>query len=314
MRRQHPIAMLVYQQLYPTPTSADPPDFPQHLIRHLITEVRIETQRFYGGLDTIEAKYPGLNYSHPPHRKRLANFQHHARLFRAFDDLQLTPTEISDLCKWEGTLWARQRYERDEGIKVMDTTGNDIRSWHSPVTTKRKRMSVSKRPAPAIKVKTDIQVEIVDAFNRADAFGRIHAQRATARQMPTTVALPLPTSLPLSMMSPVRTAPARFVPMSMPSLRDTDMMDVEESSAPSTAPSSSATSAADSGSDTDIETPDEDIVHRLNTAARDLSPGSNMASDPAFDAYMKEDTEGAALRRASISSPTQLSHAYRYHQ
>jgi hypothetical protein len=158
----------VYHHLYPHPGPQDPPDFSQYLIRHLITEVRIETQRFYGGLDTIEAKYPGLNYSHPPHRKRLARFQNHARLFRAFDELGLTGHEISELCKWEGTLWARQRYERDEGIKVIDTTGNEIK----PYVEKRIEFVNRRRPREIprtrevsrprdITVQTDIAVEIM---------------------------------------------------------------------------------------------------------------------------------------------------------
>jgi hypothetical protein len=129
MRRQYSTPHLVYSYLFPCPTPSDPPDFQQHLIRNLITEVRIETHRFYGGLETIEAKYPGLNYAHTPHRRRLARFPHHARLFEAFDALGLTPYEIGELCKWEGTLWARQRYERDEGVKVEDTTGNEIKPW-----------------------------------------------------------------------------------------------------------------------------------------------------------------------------------------
>jgi hypothetical protein len=129
MRRQYRTHDLVYNQLFPSPTASDPPDFHQHLIRNLITEVRIETHRFYGGLETIEAKYPGLNYAYAPHRKRLARFPHHARLFDAFDALGLTSYEIGELCKWEGTLWARQRYERDEGVKVTDTTGNEIKPW-----------------------------------------------------------------------------------------------------------------------------------------------------------------------------------------
>lgn len=144
MRRQRNIASLVYQHLYPHPGPQDPPDFSQFLIRHLITEVRIETQRFYGGLDTIEAKYPGLNYSHPPHRKRLSRFSNHARLFTAFDDLGLTAHEISELCKWEGTLWARQRYERDERIKVTDTTANEIRRYEE------KRPELLNRKSPRV--------------------------------------------------------------------------------------------------------------------------------------------------------------------
>jgi hypothetical protein len=165
MRRQYSVAALVYSQIFPNPSPSDPPDFSAHLIRNLITEVRIETQRFYGGLDTIEAKYPGLNYSHNPHRKRLSRFPHHARLFRAFDDLGLTPYEIGQLCKWEGTLWARQRYERDEGVVVRDTAGDEIRPWVDRRVLKggRKRNPVSS--GSGIKVKTDIEVEIVEVSN-----------------------------------------------------------------------------------------------------------------------------------------------------
>lgn len=46
--------------------------------------------------------------------------------------MRLTESEIASLCRWEGTLWARQRYERDEGIKVLDTTGDDIQPWVPP--------------------------------------------------------------------------------------------------------------------------------------------------------------------------------------
>lgn len=265
MRRQHSIAALVYHHLYPNPTPADPPDFPQHLIRHLITEVRIETQRFYGGLDTIEAKYPGLNYSYPPHRKRLSNFPHHARLFRAFDDLQLTPTEISDLCKWEGTLWARQRYERDEGIKVIDTTGNDVRPY---VERRRTRPSSSrKRTATghSIKVKTDIQVEIEDV------------RLATSRRIPTRVATP-----PLSALPTTRSLP-----------HDDDIMEiVADSSVPSTRQSSEAASVADDGSETDLESVSVVVNHHLPSA-------SSMLVDPTYDAYVKEEGENV-VRRASI--------------
>ncbi|KAF2401606.1 hypothetical protein EJ06DRAFT_455432, partial [Trichodelitschia bisporula] len=129
MRRETSIPATVYKALFPHPTPTDPPDFSAHLAKNLVAEVRIETQRFYGGLETVEARYPGLNYSHPPHRKRLARFPHHARLFAAFDTLGLTEHEIAQLCRWEGTLWARQRYERDEGITVADTTGTEIKPW-----------------------------------------------------------------------------------------------------------------------------------------------------------------------------------------
>ncbi|KAK8154241.1 hypothetical protein BC567DRAFT_258571 [Phyllosticta citribraziliensis] len=155
MHRKQPISVLVYHHLFPHPRPEDPSSFSAHLSKNLVGEVRIETATFYGSLDTIEARYPGLNYSHGPHRKRLARFPHHARLFRAFDDLRLTESEIASLCRWEGTLWARQRYERDEGIKVLDTTGNEIGPWQGQPRRNARKNS-------EIKVKTDIEVEIED--------------------------------------------------------------------------------------------------------------------------------------------------------
>jgi hypothetical protein len=89
--------------------------------------VRIETNAFYGPLDCIEAQYPGLDYAYAPHRLRLGRFPWHRRLFRAFDELKLTEEEISEICCWEGTKSARQRYELEEGITVRDTTGDTTR-------------------------------------------------------------------------------------------------------------------------------------------------------------------------------------------
>jgi hypothetical protein len=153
MHRKNPISVLVYNALFPTPAPTDPPSFSAHLSKNLVGEVRIETANFYGSLDTIEARYPGLNYAFTPHRKRLGRFPHHRRLFDAFDRLGLTEAEIQGFCRWEGTLWARERYERDEGDKVVDTTGKEIGAWvdrrHAPRCTPR-----------TINVKTDIEVEI----------------------------------------------------------------------------------------------------------------------------------------------------------
>ncbi len=123
------IAPLVYHHLFPNPKPSDPTTFAAHISRNLVPEVRVETATFYGALDCIEAQYPGLDYSKPAHRMRLGRFQHHRLLFKAFDELRLTENEIASLCRWEGTLWARQRYERDEGIKVQDTTGDEIPTW-----------------------------------------------------------------------------------------------------------------------------------------------------------------------------------------
>lgn len=126
------VAPLVYRHLFPAPKPNDPTSFAAHISRNLVPEVRVETATFYGALDCIEAQYPGLDYSKPAHRMRLGRFQWHRLLFKAFDDLRLTESEIASLCRWEGTLWARQRYERDEGIKVQDTTGDDIQPWVPP--------------------------------------------------------------------------------------------------------------------------------------------------------------------------------------
>ncbi|KAF2820740.1 hypothetical protein CC86DRAFT_250121, partial [Ophiobolus disseminans] len=151
MHRKNPISVLVYNTLFPQPSPTDPPSFSAHLSKNLVGEVRIETANFYGSLDTIEARYPGLNYAFAPHRKRLGRFPHHRRLFDAFDRLGLTEAEIQGFCRWEGTLWARERYERDEGVRVVDTTGVEISAW-----VDRRRFPASSR----IKVKTDIEVEI----------------------------------------------------------------------------------------------------------------------------------------------------------
>ncbi|KAF2470945.1 uncharacterized protein BDR25DRAFT_28406 [Lindgomyces ingoldianus] len=154
MHRKHQISALVYSMLYPSPSPTDPPNFAQHLAKFLVGEVRIETATFYGSLDTIEARYPGLNYAHAPHRKRLGRFPHHKKLFEAFDKLGLTESEIQGFCRWEGTLWARERYERDEGVHVRDTTGMEIGEW---VDRRKHRISARNK---SINVKTDIEVEI----------------------------------------------------------------------------------------------------------------------------------------------------------
>lgn len=162
MHRKTPISVLVYNTLFPTPSPSDPPSFSAHLTKNLVGEVRIETATFYGSLDTIEARYPGLNYAHAPHRKRLGRFPHHYKLFEAFDKLGLTESEILGFCRWEGTLWARERYERDEGVKVRDTTAMEIGEW-----VDRRKTRVSSRDK-GINVKTDIEVEIEEVPTGAE--------------------------------------------------------------------------------------------------------------------------------------------------
>lgn len=127
-----PVEQLVYEYLFPKPRQGDPQNFRAFLDRYLVFEVRQETHSFYGHLDTPEAKYPGLDYTHPIHRIRLSRWPWHRRLFRAFDGLRLTPAEISGLTKWEGTKWAKERFEREQGYPIRDTTADGFPNWADP--------------------------------------------------------------------------------------------------------------------------------------------------------------------------------------
>ncbi|KAL4928554.1 nitrogen permease regulating protein NPR2 [Aspergillus undulatus] len=121
------LAQIVHRATFPRQRASDPATFAAHIALNLVPEVRIETSTFYGSLDSVEAQYPGLDYSYAPHRMRLSRFPWHRRLFRVFDELGLSEEEIGSLCRWEGTKSARQRYEKEEGIKVRDTTADAIR-------------------------------------------------------------------------------------------------------------------------------------------------------------------------------------------
>ncbi|KAI0599940.1 hypothetical protein F4775DRAFT_591044 [Biscogniauxia sp. FL1348] len=127
-----PVDQLVYEFMFPRPKTNDPQNFQTLLHRHLILEVRQEVHSFYGHLDTQEAKYPGLDYCHRIHRIRLSRWPWHRRLFRAFDGLRLTNAEIAGLTKWEGTKWAKERFERDSGITIRDTAADGMPEWVEP--------------------------------------------------------------------------------------------------------------------------------------------------------------------------------------
>ncbi|KAF5027692.1 hypothetical protein F66182_176 [Fusarium sp. NRRL 66182] len=124
-----PVDQLVYEYMFPRPKSNDPQNFHALLQRNLIPEVRQETHAFYGHLETQEAKYPGLDYTHHTHRIRLSRWPWHRRLFRAFDGLQLTSAEIAGLTKWEGTKWAKEKYEKEQGYTIRDTTADGFPNW-----------------------------------------------------------------------------------------------------------------------------------------------------------------------------------------
>lgn len=172
MRRQTPTSSILYTYLFPRPSQNDPQNFSTHLARHLIPEIRVETARFYGGLDTIEARYPGLNYTHPPHIMRLSKFPHHARLFEAVRTLGISDGELLDLVRWEGTLWARERFERDEGYEVKDTTGDGIAEWIDPRHSK-----IPIKPKVRVNTLVGVDVREVPASSplATDGWARVHS-------------------------------------------------------------------------------------------------------------------------------------------
>jgi hypothetical protein len=132
---------LLYKAIFPRPKQHDPTNFASFIQRNLVAEVRLEVQTFYGAIDCAEAQYPGLDYTFPPHRRRLSRFSAHRKLFRAFDELRLTDNEILAICVWEGTKSAKERWERQEGSAIRDTTADGVemverkgppRIWYSP--------------------------------------------------------------------------------------------------------------------------------------------------------------------------------------
>lgn len=120
------IAPLVFSRLFPALKPTDPTSLQAHITRNLVPEVQSETACFYGPIECLEAQYPGLDYANPAHRTRLGRFFWHRRLFKVFDELRLSDHEIQSLCRWEGTRWARERYERDERVTIRDTTWDDV--------------------------------------------------------------------------------------------------------------------------------------------------------------------------------------------
>ena len=126
---------LVMGKLYPLRKDTDPNEWQTHVRRNLVPEVRAETVCFYGPTDCLEAQYPGLDYNKRAHRMRLSRFTCHRRVFRVFDELRLTDNEIQRLCRWEGTRWARETYETNNGVKIKDTTWDGIVDARHIMTT-----------------------------------------------------------------------------------------------------------------------------------------------------------------------------------
>ena len=122
------VSELVLRKVHRPQKPNDTTTFVQLIQRCLVPEVREEVQRYFGKIDCLEAQYPGLDYTFPAHRRRLAIFPWHRRLFRAFDELHLTDSEILALCTWEGTRAAKERYERESQSTIEITTLDGVAS------------------------------------------------------------------------------------------------------------------------------------------------------------------------------------------
>ncbi|KAL1878611.1 hypothetical protein VTK73DRAFT_7692 [Phialemonium thermophilum] len=161
-----PVDQLVFEHIFPKSRPSDPIHFQAFLQQCLIPEVRQEVRAFYGHINTPEAKYPGLDYCHPTHRIRLSRWPWHRRLFRAFDDLGLTPNEIAGLTKWEGTKWAKERYERDHGVTIRDTTADGFADWVEPEDRAATRQ---REPTPArSERRRDAMAEMADSESEGE--------------------------------------------------------------------------------------------------------------------------------------------------
>ena len=164
------ISQVVYRHLYPRPRQNDPSSFSSHVTRNLVPEVRVETATFYGALDCLEAQYPGLNYTYPPHRRRLGRFPWHRRLFRAFDELGLTDSEILSICQWEGTKSAKDKYERDAGQIIVDTTLDDIPLATPPGSPKAEFYT----PSPLLQAEGTRTTQIIEDVMRHTSHGSMY--------------------------------------------------------------------------------------------------------------------------------------------
>jgi len=158
MKRQTTTHALLYAALFPRPGPNDPPNWSSHLSRNLIPEIRLETARFYGTIEIDEARYPGLDYTSKPHIMRLSAFPHHNKLFRAIKKARLTDGEVLEVAKWEGTLWARKRYEKEKEVDMKDTAGAEIGPWRDP--RKITVLKVEKEKMKMIDGKEDEGVDI----------------------------------------------------------------------------------------------------------------------------------------------------------
>lgn len=170
---------IVFKHQFPNPRQNEPQNFYTHVQRNLVPEVRVEVQTFYGALDSLEAQYPGLNYTHEPHRRRLGRFPWHRRLFRTFDQLRLTNDEILSICQWEGTKSAKDKYEAETGRNIRDTTADSV----APIERSDPRATILRIPRRQPSTETMAHIGALDEQKVADQSDEDEIQASVGVQL-----------------------------------------------------------------------------------------------------------------------------------
>jgi len=101
----------------------------EHLVENLVSELKHERNAYYGSEGSEQERaYPGLDYTNPKIRYRLVRWPHHQKLFRAFDALDLSNSEIESVAVWWGTAKNKRLYEAQTGEMIRDTIADEIPS------------------------------------------------------------------------------------------------------------------------------------------------------------------------------------------
>ena len=181
---------LVLKCILPAKPDLTRDDWRAYIHRYLIPEIHAETLRFYGETTSAEALHPGLDYASKRHRLRLEAFPQHRRLFGVLDRLRLTKDEIRSLCKWEGTLLAREVFERQHKLQIEDTTWegvlpyNKLRPSAYVLLTRSSQRGGSSTPAAAQQLGSDQDLNVEDEesiFEKGDGNAELETEEETQR-------------------------------------------------------------------------------------------------------------------------------------
>lgn len=130
MKRETSVGDQIYRIFYPNPKPDDHPSWDAVVRKELAKEARHESRMFYGDDWGNVMQQPGVDYSGRWARTRLKRFPWHKKLFDAFDQLNLTESEIYNLCTWDCTKHALDVAQAaNPGMKLGDDTGDDIPTW-----------------------------------------------------------------------------------------------------------------------------------------------------------------------------------------